>query len=190
MNSGKRTPDARVARSRAALVGAFSRLLLERGYDALTPTSIADSAGVARSTFYEHFAGKPDLLRHSVEPIFGAIAKAGFAEEVASPGLVQVVEHFWAQRSIARLLLTGRPRLILQKQLVDMIGKEMRAKMYAATIPTGIVATQIAHAQIAVLDEWLAGAHRCGAGTIERILREAAASMLATFRCTPATGAT
>ena len=173
--------DPRSLRSRAALVDAFTRLLLEKGYDAITPTSIAASAHVARSTFYEHYSGKPDLLRSSLNRIFGVIAQAGFSTEVPCTRTVGVLEHFWAKRGFARALMKDRPRLILQSRLAEMIVAEMRSKGYVATIPSAVVALQISNAHIAVLDSWLAGTYRSDAATMERVLRDGAASLLKAF---------
>lgn len=174
--------DPRSLRSRAALLDAFTRLLLEKGYDAITPTSIATAACVARSTFYEHYSGKPDLLRSSLDPIFGAVAQAGFCADVPCRRIVAMLEHFWAQRRCARVVMTDRPRLILQSQLAEKIVAEMRSHGYVATIPSAMVAVQISNAHIAVLDRWLAGAYRSDAATMERVLRDGAASLLKAFQ--------
>ena len=173
--------DPRILRSRAALLDAFIRLLLEKGYDAVTPSSIAATAAVARSTFYEHFSGKPDLLRSSLDKVFGVIAHTGFSTDVPCGRTVDVLDHFWAQRRFARALMKDRPRLILQSRLAEMIVEQMRSSGYLATIPSTIVAVQIASAQIAVLDSWLSGAYNSDAATIERVLRHGAASLLKAF---------
>jgi AcrR family transcriptional regulator len=58
--------DPRVRRTRAALRQAFNTVVLSGGYEVASPASIAKAAGVGRSTFYEHYSGKDDLLRESV----------------------------------------------------------------------------------------------------------------------------
>ena len=175
-------PDPRSLRSRAALRNAFTQLLLEKGYDAITPTQIAAAACVARSTFYEHYSGKPDLLRSSLDQIFPAIAQAGFSADVPCRRIVDVLEHFWAQRRFARVLMKDRPRLILQSRVAELIVVEMRSNGYVATIPSTMVAVQISNAHIAVLDRWLAGAYRSDAATMERVLRDGATSLLKAFQ--------
>jgi AcrR family transcriptional regulator len=55
--------DARVERTRAAVLAAARRILLEEGWDALTHQSVAASSGVGRATIYRHWPSPADLLR-------------------------------------------------------------------------------------------------------------------------------
>lgn len=57
-----RPADRRVLRTHKTLRDALVRLVIERGWDDLSVKDICDAADVGRSTFYEHFAGKEDLL--------------------------------------------------------------------------------------------------------------------------------
>jgi len=50
------------AAQRAALVSAGEALLTERGLAAVTPGSVSERAGMARSSFYDYFPSKDDLL--------------------------------------------------------------------------------------------------------------------------------
>jgi AcrR family transcriptional regulator len=61
--------DKRVQRTLKDLREGLLALMVERGYEALTVQDILDRAGVGRATFYEHFRGKDDLLRRSLEPL-------------------------------------------------------------------------------------------------------------------------
>ncbi len=54
--------DARIAKTRNALIYAMVTLVKERGFDALKLNDILAEAGVPRSTFYGHYADKDDLL--------------------------------------------------------------------------------------------------------------------------------
>lgn len=55
--------DARVERTRAAVLAAARRILLEAGWDAVTHLSVAASSGVGRATIYRHWPSRADLLR-------------------------------------------------------------------------------------------------------------------------------
>jgi AcrR family transcriptional regulator len=59
--------DRRVARTRKTLQQALMRLMLEKGYDAVTVEDICIEADVGRSTFYAHFTGKEDLKRSGLD---------------------------------------------------------------------------------------------------------------------------
>ena len=96
--------DRRVQRTRRALVMAFNRLILERGYGALTPSDVAAEADVGRSTFYEHYRGLDDLLGQTIVPVLRPMAR-GCMEPTMPAATLQVVEHFWTNRALARALL-------------------------------------------------------------------------------------
>src|SRR3989442_12855138 len=50
------------ASQRTRLMAAFTELLAERGYAAVTIGELASRAGVSRAAFYEHFADKQACL--------------------------------------------------------------------------------------------------------------------------------
>jgi AcrR family transcriptional regulator len=62
--SGKKEAkeDRRLARSRKALSDAFVSLLTERPYAKISIRAIVERANVGRSTFYEHFENKEQLM--------------------------------------------------------------------------------------------------------------------------------
>jgi AcrR family transcriptional regulator len=61
------TIDRRVARTRATLHHALLRLIIKRGYDAISVQDICEAADMGRSTFYAHYTGKGDLKRSSLD---------------------------------------------------------------------------------------------------------------------------
>ena len=62
--------DRRVLRTREVLSNALVDLILEKGYEKITVQNIIDQANIGRSTFYDHFQDKQDLLEKS----FGMLA--------------------------------------------------------------------------------------------------------------------
>lgn len=67
-------PDRRQQRTRTALQHAILTLLPTIGYSDLTIQHIADQAGVARKTFYAHYANKAELLHDALDHIFTQLA--------------------------------------------------------------------------------------------------------------------
>jgi AcrR family transcriptional regulator len=63
----EKNKDRRVQRTRGMLQDALVSLILEKGYEAITVQDILDRANVGRSTFYEHFYDKDDLLLSGFE---------------------------------------------------------------------------------------------------------------------------
>ncbi|MFC0135970.1 hypothetical protein CR105_01425 [Massilia eurypsychrophila] len=66
--------DRRSQRTRAALQAAFVQLLLKDGYDELKIGAVAKTANVGRSTLYEHYRTKQDLLRGTLDGPFSILA--------------------------------------------------------------------------------------------------------------------
>ena len=54
--------DLRVIKTKRGLREAFIRLLLEKGYDAISIQDIATEAEAARVTFYRHYQNKEELF--------------------------------------------------------------------------------------------------------------------------------
>ncbi len=164
-NAKTNAKDGRTVRTRAALIGAFNRALLSRGYDAVRPGAIATAAGVARSTFYEHFDGKATLLREAVTPVLEPLARSVRSKE-PDASLIATVEHFWQQRSIARVLLAGRPRVVVHARLSSLIDDALKTHGCEPLIARPLVAAHLAHGQLGLLEQWLAARERCSAAAL------------------------
>ena len=54
--------DRRIAKTQAAIQGAFLEMLLKDGFDAITVKDITEKANIGRKTFYLHYMDKFDLL--------------------------------------------------------------------------------------------------------------------------------
>jgi AcrR family transcriptional regulator len=68
--------DRRVARTRILLADALISLGAERGVEAIEISDLIEEAGIARSTFYAHFAGKDDFLIRSFVNMLAATENA------------------------------------------------------------------------------------------------------------------
>jgi AcrR family transcriptional regulator len=68
--------DPRVQRTRAALREALMQLLGQKDWAEITTSDICRRAGVARSSLYEHYAGKGEILDEIFAANMGAICIA------------------------------------------------------------------------------------------------------------------
>ena len=152
--------DVRVDRTRAALEQSFNEIFLVEGYDKTTPGRIAEAAQVGRSTFYEHFDGRDDLLEKRLLQVLLPLADATTCEAVSSE-LEALLDHFWDNRVIVRAVLGGRARNVTMRTLTRMIEDRIRVRLKGSTVPHRMIAAQSAGGHLAVLEEWLSGRHRC-----------------------------
>lgn len=63
---GTRRRDPRVARTRAVVLEAARKLLVEEGADAVTALRVSEETGIARTTIYRHWPDREDLLRDTL----------------------------------------------------------------------------------------------------------------------------
>lgn len=64
-----RTDDPRVERTRAAVIEAAAELLTIDGPSAVTHANVAAAANVSRTTVYNHWPARADLLRDTIESL-------------------------------------------------------------------------------------------------------------------------
>lgn len=107
--------DRRVRRTRALLHRALIDLIMAKGYGRVTVQDILDQADVGRSTFYNHYTGKDDLLvesggDHLGTMIVSASASSGQpspADDPLSPTLL-IFQLAEASRPLHSPLIGGR----------------------------------------------------------------------------------
>lgn len=168
--------DRRVQRTKAALVGAFVHLVLDRRYDQITVAHIVERAGVGRSTFYEHYDNKDQLLTEGLTGPFAIVAdmSAGIGDPAQ---LRQVIEHFWENRRVGNILFQGPTRQLVTRTLAAAIEERLLARPRSATpsdLPAPLLSAYLASAQIGLLSAWLSGHTPCPAQTIAAALQRLA----------------
>jgi AcrR family transcriptional regulator len=166
--------DARIERTRQAVLGAFVQIVLEgRRYDRIKVADLIERAGVGRSTFYEHFRNKDEVLAESIRHPFALLADAvvpGY--DVAR--LRSVLVHFRENRLQARVLFAGAARRELSRVLASMIEERLRSRAkkrgIASSASIGIAAVAIADGQLAAIVSWLGDGVARGEATLAQTL--------------------
>lgn len=159
--------DRRTQRTRKAISDAFVGLLFSRRYSAIRTADIIEAAGVGRSTFYEHFRNKDDVLVAVIEPLFTPLADAA-AGRGQLGSVLFMLDHVWEQRANARLLFEPPLGAKLQRKLAAMI--EARLTDAEGAAPPALVAMGAAAGALAMLRMWLAGEVPCSSRTLARRL--------------------
>jgi AcrR family transcriptional regulator len=112
--------DRRVERTRDNVVSAFRTLLFERGFAAVSVRDVITRANVGRSTFYEHFQNKEEVLHETFAPVLAPLADALAAPRVTE-SLRFVVQHVVAHRDLVPALLAGPARRVALRLLSDLL---------------------------------------------------------------------
>ena len=173
--------DRRAARTRMALHQALIATVLRKDYDAISVGDIVAAANVGRSTFYCHFSGMDDLVRHTADQIRDVLLAHQRSESGdAGPPLgfsSFMFAHTKEQLRLYRALVRGRAGTIildrLRQLLADLVREDL-ARLGGAggrKVPTEFAVQYLVGGFMAVLTWWL-----------DRGAKEPAAAMDAAFR--------
>lgn len=185
--------DRRTLRTRQALHEAVIQLIIERDYDAISVSDIADAANVGRSTFYAHFTDKDDLLRSGTDYLRSkllqeherAIANEKRADRRMLGFSRFMTEHLCEQQELYRAMMRGRAGPIIIQQIQRSIGEIVRAELKSMSMPAGrspeIAVQFVVGAYMSVLTWWLDRGAKEPPEEIDRAFRELALSGLGAF---------
>jgi AcrR family transcriptional regulator len=132
---GPATGDRRVRRTRELLRSALLALIAEQGYDRTTVQDILDRADVGRSTFYDHYRDKDDLLLSGFDDVHAVLAAevartAGASGEFLQPLLI-VFQHVEGYRYLWKSLIRGGAGEMGLRALRDSTADLLRAHLRA-----------------------------------------------------------
>ena len=172
--------DRRSEKTRAALRAAFVGQVLAHGYDAVQVGAVIAQANVGRSTFYEHFRSKGDLLRASLEAPFTCLA--ALVVPATSPDvIIPILRHFRDNQQVARVLLGAPTRPLLSQALAARILLKLAR---TPSFPAEIAARMIANAQLALIDAWILGRPACTAEAAADGLQRSSAALASALGAT------
>lgn len=86
--------DRRVRRTRDRLGDAMVELLHEKPFDSIRVQDVLDRAGIARSTFYNHYRDKEDLFVSDVDDFWGRVGTLLDRRDDSSGRVAPVMELF------------------------------------------------------------------------------------------------
>ena len=140
--------SARSGSSRELILAAFRELVLAVPFDQLTVQQIIERAGVVRSTFYDQFRDKRSLLIVSVSPLLEVLARCAVGTG-SSKEVKELVEHFWHNRSIARIVFGSQAGKHITSRLSEM--------MIELGATSRVRSTALACGYIGMLRLWVSG---------------------------------
>lgn len=173
------------ASSRETLAEAACELFLEQGYEATSIADITRRAGVSRSSFFNYFSSKPDVLWSGLdERIARAVASlAALGPGAGGPvvhGILLLIVRDFAPDPLA-LALRNATAMGLESELMRETGlrhARLSAAVSAAAVAAGIpritadiLGAAYAAAVLSSLRVW--AEHGAGQGTPESVLLDA-----------------
>ncbi len=163
--------DPRRLRTRADLMAAFFSLVLSQRYHEIRVGDVLARSGVSRSTFYEHFRNKDELLAASLDGPFQALANL-VGEQADSNRVHAVLEHFWQNRALARSLFQGAALRIVRRTLVVHVENTLtHGQRSRLRIPPRLAAHGLADGLFSPVVAWLSGEAKCSAQDLAVALR-------------------
>ena len=147
-------------------MSAFTSQVFAGGFESVTVRRLLEEADVARSTFYEHFSNKEDVIRACMSRFFAVIADC-ILDDLQPPELTKVLAHLWEKRRLTDAIFSGQARVVLARNLIDLVESRLRTLAAGnATLPARLAATQIAEGQMALVESWMRGRGFC---TVEHL---------------------
>ncbi|MQY31590.1 TetR/AcrR family transcriptional regulator [Nocardia aurantia] len=184
-NALSATDDARAARTRRRLSDALHDEIAESGARNVSVATITRRAGVARSTFYTHFATVDALALFAVEELFEQLGSVDVVrrstsgpdrEQITRTGLTDVLEGLLANRNLLLLARDGAGGAELRERFVGEMARNIVPTIAIerpdATPEFLDFASQfLAAGTLRVMFEWLSGQQRTSrAELVELIL--------------------
>jgi AcrR family transcriptional regulator len=158
--------DARVERTRRSLQEALFALTQERPFDEVTVGDIVERAGVNRSSFYQHYADKENLLAFAIE---AAADEAGVqladldpASAEPPPAIMSYLSHIDANAAVYASALGPRGSALVASRLRARLNLIVRDGIVRhGTQPFEGLSLEIASASITgatfgIIEAWLA----------------------------------
>jgi AcrR family transcriptional regulator len=168
-----------VRKTRAGLLDAFRELVLERRYADIRVSDILRRADVGRSTFYEHFRNKDDVLRQSLSGLLTIVADA-VGESCDLRRLQLALDHFRENSGLARGLLNGPSSRQVVLVLAGLIEERFAVLSQPSgrdpVVPPGLAAAHVAEGLFGLVRAWLNQGARCSSEAIARAMHTSAAA--------------
>lgn len=155
-NQSKSDQDRRVKRTKFLVFEAFFEMVQSTRYDEFKTKDIIEKAGIGRSTFYEHFFDKDDVLSQSLESPMLIIAKALISQD-DDEDLLRILTHFWERRIFARVILKHPTREVVNRCLQKLISSNLDEVTIVNERDRLAHISFLSSGFLSLLNDWLSG---------------------------------
>ncbi len=121
--------ERRRQQTRKQLIDTTLKLVLEKGYDAITIQDITDRADLGRGTFYIHFKDKSDVVWEAIQDIMREIEQGAHREfdrrmpQVEYYALRNIFQHGRNNRDLYRVAFSKQGSAMLAWRMQDLLAK-------------------------------------------------------------------
>jgi AcrR family transcriptional regulator len=144
-------PHTDRATTRTLIFATFNRLMLEGENSRPKVADIVAEAGVARSTFYDHFDGVEALFDESLSMLLGQVAQCLVGHR-GQGDMVWLLEHVYEYRERGREMLAGPGAQRTEALLARLLLRELEGRPDAR-----LHAILVAGTTMAGLGAWVTG---------------------------------
>lgn len=188
MTSSPQKTDHRRQRTRDELLAAFFGLVLSRRYHEIRVADVLAASGIGRSTFYEHFRNKDELLFAALHGPFSILAGI-VSGEAGTARVSGILQHFWDNRALARSIFQGAALRVVRKALIAQIESSLdRDYRSRLRIPPRLAAHALADGMFSPVVAWLSGEAACSTGDLAAALQLSAAATVRALQVSAAAG--
>lgn len=155
--------DRRIVKTRKAIFNAFDSLIVKTDYAKISVQSIIDEADIGRSTFYEHFETKDDLLRAKCTDLFehifvpdGTEATHTFSRNSTfEEKIMHILYHLLDDKRVITGILASESRQIFLQYFRSYIAVAVeKENLHLAEIPDDFLRNHIAGSFIEMVCWW------------------------------------
>lgn len=123
--------ERRRLQTRKQLIEMTMKLILEKGYDAISIQDITDRADLGRGTFYIHFKDKEEIVWTAFQELFQTLEQEAHRQlerhmlGVEYYGLLNIFRHAEKNRDLYRVMLGGKGSAVLTTRAQDFLAKAL-----------------------------------------------------------------
>ncbi|QFF97791.1 TetR/AcrR family transcriptional regulator [Psychrobacillus glaciei] len=167
--------DRRIARTRQMIRDAFTQLIEEKGFEAITISDLTEKADINRGTFYLHYKDKYDLFEQSKEVFFSELERiVGDAWDIVNEEyqknmqvelpfsfIIKLFEFLKENFVFMSVILGSNGDPSIQSGLKEIIEKKMYQNFFQYVIeenrmvPLDYLFAYVSSAHLGVIQYWL-----------------------------------
>lgn len=155
--------DRRQEKTQAIIIEAFIQLLMKKSYNKITVKEIIDTANIGRSTFYNHYETKDELLEALCDHLFDHVfAKNNQFNKDAKHIITHMLYHLQEDHIVLTKLLVSESSELFVKYFKQYLCRmEMNALIEPfleayPDIPKDCIQNHIVTSFVSMVQYWLA----------------------------------